>query len=100
MGGRGLSRRRGPRRSPWAPFRFKPHSLVSGKRPMENVRPTGPELLRNPHLNRGSAFSLEERRALGIEGFLPPAVDTIETQAARVHAQLDALDSDLQKYLF
>ena len=67
---------------------------------MENARPTGPELLRNPHLNRGSAFSLEERRALGIEGFLPPAVDTIETQAARVHAQLDALDSDLQKYLF
>jgi malate dehydrogenase (oxaloacetate-decarboxylating)(NADP+) len=67
---------------------------------MDNARPTGPELLRNPRLNRGSAFSLEERRALGIEGFLPPAVDTIETQAARVHAQLDALDSDLQKYLF
>ena len=67
---------------------------------MEDPRLTGLDLLRNPQVNRGSAFTLDERRALGLEGFLPPAADTIETQAARVHAQLDALDSDLQKYLF
>ena len=67
---------------------------------MDEPRPTGLDLLRNPQLNRGSAFTLDERRAHGLEGLLPPAVDTIEMQAARVHAQLDALDSDLQKYLF
>jgi len=67
---------------------------------MEDSRPAGLALLRDPQLNRGSAFTLDERRAHGLEGFLPPAADTIETQAARVHAQLDALDSDLQKYLF
>ena len=67
---------------------------------MQNARPTGLTVLRDPCLNRGTAFSLEERRALGIEGLLPPVPDTIETQAARVHAQLGALDSDLQKYLF
>jgi malate dehydrogenase (oxaloacetate-decarboxylating)(NADP+) len=61
---------------------------------------TGDALLRNPHLNRGSAFPLADRRALGIEGLLPPAADTLEIQIARVHTQLAVLDSDLQKYLF
>jgi malate dehydrogenase (oxaloacetate-decarboxylating)(NADP+) len=62
--------------------------------------PTGAELLRNPHRNMGSAFPLADRRALGIEGLLPPAADTLEIQVARVHTQLAVLDSDLQKYLF
>jgi malate dehydrogenase (oxaloacetate-decarboxylating)(NADP+) len=61
---------------------------------------TGPAVLHNPRLNRGSAFSLEERRALRIEGLLPPAADTLEIQIGRVHAQLAVLDDDLQKYLF
>jgi malate dehydrogenase (oxaloacetate-decarboxylating)(NADP+) len=62
--------------------------------------PTGPALLHNPHLNRGTAFTLEQRRAAGIEGLLPPVPDTLALQVARVHAELDVLDSDLQKYLF
>src|SRR6202162_3502278 len=62
--------------------------------------PTGADLLRNPHLNRGSAFPLADRRALGIEGLLPPAADTLDIQVARVHTQLAVLDNDLQKYLF
>ncbi len=60
----------------------------------------GLALLHNSSLNRGSAFSLADRRKLGIEGFLPAVPDTIETQIARVHLQLSALDNDLQKYLF
>jgi malate dehydrogenase (oxaloacetate-decarboxylating)(NADP+) len=63
-------------------------------------QPTGYELLRNPHLNRGSAFALANRRRLRIEGLLPPLADSLETQIARVHAQLAVLDNDLQKYLF
>lgn len=62
--------------------------------------PTGPALLHNPHLNRGTAFTLEQRRAAGIEGLLPPVPDTLPLQVARVHAELDVLDNDLQKYLF
>src|SRR5277367_3590399 len=61
---------------------------------------TGADLLHNPHLNRGSAFSLADRRALRIEGLLPPVPDTIETQIARIHTELAMLDNDLQKYLF
>jgi malate dehydrogenase (oxaloacetate-decarboxylating)(NADP+) len=61
---------------------------------------TGPALLHDPRLNRGSAFSLAERQALRIEGLLPPVPDTLATQIGRVHVQLAALDGDLQKYLF
>jgi malate dehydrogenase (oxaloacetate-decarboxylating)(NADP+) len=65
-----------------------------------HAAPSGADLLHNPHLNRGTAFPLADRRALRIEGLLPPTADTLEIQVARVHAELDALDSDLQKYLF
>lgn len=60
---------------------------------------SGPSLLHDPVFNRGSAFSAEDRARLGLEGFLPPVADTLETQVARIHLQLSALDNDLQKYL-
>ncbi|TCT04214.1 NAD-dependent malic enzyme [Aquabacter spiritensis] len=59
----------------------------------------GPALLHDPAFNRGSAFAAADRARLGIEGFLPPVADTLETQVARVHVQLGTLDNDLQKYL-
>ena len=61
--------------------------------------PTGYDLLRNPRLNKGTAFTPAERRAYGLEGLLPPAVTNIELQVARRHAEIANLDSDLQKYL-
>jgi malate dehydrogenase (oxaloacetate-decarboxylating)(NADP+) len=60
---------------------------------------TGYELLRNPRLNKGSAFTEAERRAHGLEGLLPPVPITLELQVARIHAELASLDDDLQKYL-
>jgi malate dehydrogenase (oxaloacetate-decarboxylating)(NADP+) len=62
-------------------------------------RSTGYDLLRNPRLNKGTAFTQAERRAGGLEGLLPPAVTTIALQVARRHAEIAALDDDLQKYL-
>jgi malate dehydrogenase (oxaloacetate-decarboxylating)(NADP+) len=61
---------------------------------------SGPALLHDPRINRGSAFPVERRSALRIEGLLPPVADTLETQVARVHTQLVLLDNDLQKYMF
>ena len=61
--------------------------------------PTGYQLLHNPRLNKGTAFTEGERRAYGLEGLLPPAVTTIELQVARRHAEIANLESDLQKYL-
>src|SRR5215475_3283095 len=61
--------------------------------------PTGYDLLRNPRLNKGTAFTDAERRALRLEGLLPPAVTTLALQVARRHAEIAALQDDLQKYL-
>jgi malate dehydrogenase (oxaloacetate-decarboxylating)(NADP+) len=63
------------------------------------AHPTGYDLLRNPRLNKGTAFTQEERRAFGLEGLLPPAVTTLALQVARRHAEIAAFDHDLQKYL-
>ena len=64
-----------------------------------SAQETGFTLLHDPLNNRGSAFTLAQRQQQGIEGLLPQAVDSLETQVARIHLQLDTLDSDLQKYL-
>jgi malate dehydrogenase (oxaloacetate-decarboxylating)(NADP+) len=62
-------------------------------------QPTGYDLLHTPRVNKGTAFTEAERRALGLEGLLPPAVATIELQAARRHVEIANLNDDLQKYL-
>jgi malate dehydrogenase (oxaloacetate-decarboxylating)(NADP+) len=67
--------------------------------PRASPNPTGYARLRTPRLNKGSAFTLAERSAYGLEGLLPPGVSTLEMQVARTHAELANLDQDLQKYL-
>jgi malate dehydrogenase (oxaloacetate-decarboxylating)(NADP+) len=62
-------------------------------------QPTGYELLHNPRLNKGTAFTEAERRDLGLEGLLPPAVTTIDLQVARRRVEIANLEDDLQKYL-
>jgi malate dehydrogenase (oxaloacetate-decarboxylating)(NADP+) len=49
--------------------------------------PIGYEVLHSPRLNKGTAFTEEERRAYGREGLLPAAVTTIDLQIARRHAR-------------
>jgi malate dehydrogenase (oxaloacetate-decarboxylating)(NADP+) len=61
--------------------------------------PTGYDLLHNPRLNKGTAFTVAERQAWGLEGLLPPAVTGNELQVARRHAEIADLDNDLLKYL-
>jgi malate dehydrogenase (oxaloacetate-decarboxylating)(NADP+) len=60
---------------------------------------TGYDLLRNPRLNKGTAFTEAERRAWGLEGLLPPVVSNIGLQVARRRAEIAGLADDLQKYL-
>src|ERR1700746_8621 len=66
---------------------------------IELSRLKGYEVLHNPRLNKGTAFTEAERRAHGLEGLLPPAVTNIELQIARRHTEIANLDDDLQKYL-
>jgi malate dehydrogenase (oxaloacetate-decarboxylating)(NADP+) len=62
--------------------------------------PRGTELLHNPHLNKGTAYTEAEREALGLVGLLPEGVDTEELQLQRVRLQLDQKTSDIEKYIF
>src|ERR1700751_2155658 len=57
----------------------------------------GRGVLRDPHLNRGTAFTSEERAALGLEGLLPPGVLSLEDQARRSYEQYSAQPGDLAK---
>ena len=58
------------------------------------------DILNNPFLNKGTAFTLEERKGLGLIGLLPPYVQTIEEQAAQTYAQMQTKANDLEKRLF
>ena len=85
-------------------------AYVMSKRPYElvltpegvvaRVRLRGRSVLSIPLLNRGTAFTLDEREALGLTGLLPDGVSTIETQLHRVYAQYLHQPDDLAKNLF
>ena len=57
----------------------------------------GRYVLRDPQLNRGTAFTVQERAALGLEGLLPPGVLSLEEQANRSYEQYSAQPTDLAK---
>ena len=58
------------------------------------------EILNNPFLNKGTAFTEEERSELGLVGLLPPRVQTIEEQARQTYQQMQTKGTDLEKRLF
>ncbi|HCY3099951.1 TPA: NAD-dependent malic enzyme [Staphylococcus aureus] len=60
----------------------------------------GIELLNNPFLNKGTAFTNEERKQLGLEGLLPANVRTLEQQAEQCYERFKAKQTDFEKRLF
>ena len=63
------------------------------------VRIRGYELIRNPLLNKSSAFTADERLALGLQGILPTQVNSIEEQARRVYPRVRRIQDPLEKYM-
>jgi malate dehydrogenase (oxaloacetate-decarboxylating)(NADP+) len=61
--------------------------------------PHGPSLLRNPLLNKGTAFSAAEREAFGLTGLLPPLISNIDDQVDRILLNLRRLPTALEKYI-
>jgi len=62
--------------------------------------PRGVALLRDPLLNKGTAFTEPERVALGLKGLLPPHVFTLEEQVGRVLENYRRKESDLERYIY
>ena len=57
-------------------------------------------ILNDPFLNKGTAFTQEERKELDLIGLLPPYIQTIEEQAAQAYAQMQTKVNNLEKRLF
>src|SRR5690606_484006 len=64
------------------------------------VRILGNALLRNPKLNKGSAFTYEERVELKLLSLLPYKIETLEEQVKRRYAQFKDKKTDLQKNIY
>ena len=60
----------------------------------------GRRLLETPALNKGTAFTLAERQALGLDGLLPPAVETIEEQSFRAYKAFLRKPDDLERHIY
>ena len=64
------------------------------------VKALGRHLLKDPFLNKGTAFTAEERRAFHIEGRLPPRIETLEEQVERQYEQFSSCKTNLEKYVY
>ena len=58
------------------------------------------DLLFNPRLNKGTAFTTEERERLGLVGLMPDTEETSETQLQRIRLHLEQKSSALEKYIY
>ena len=61
---------------------------------------TAQEILNDPFINKGTAFTLEERKALNLVGVLPTAVQTLEEQTEQTYKEYQKKVSDLEKRIY
>ncbi len=79
----------------------RPYEVLPGHHGARiKVSATGSELLRIPRLNRGTAFTLEERESFGLIGHLPSGVTPLEAQLHRSYSQYLRAETDLDKFAF
>src|SRR5258706_12407950 len=62
--------------------------------------PRGMDLLRRPSLNKGTAFTDEERSRLGLHGLLPPHIETLDQQVVRVYEAYTRKTDDLERHIY
>src|SRR6478752_2643324 len=78
-----------------------PYELVStAGGVVAHIHSRGSAVLAAPTINRGTAFTLQEREALGLSGLLPTGVSTLEGQLRRVYAQYLEQSNDLRKWVY
>src|SRR5216683_5614343 len=62
--------------------------------------PHGTELLNRPGLNKGTAFTEDERSTLALQGLLPPQVENLAEQVARAYEAYQRKDDDLERHIY
>src|ERR1700744_4078484 len=62
--------------------------------------PYGMNLLNRQGLNKGTAFSEEERTEFGLQGLLPPHVETLDEQAVRAYEAFQKKNTDLERHIY
>jgi malate dehydrogenase (oxaloacetate-decarboxylating) len=80
---------------PFAPMNRRPHGDGCYK-----TTARGLAVLNTPRLNKGTAFTAEERKSLGLTGLIPPDISTLETQVERAYIQYDRLPDALSKNIY
>ncbi|MDP9442745.1 MAG: oxaloacetate-decarboxylating malate dehydrogenase, partial [Actinomycetota bacterium] len=79
----------------------RPYELVGAPDSLiARIRARGNDVLRNPMLNRGTAFTTDEREALDLVGLLPSAVSSMEGQVRRTYEQYRGQPSSLAKHVY
>ena len=88
--------------TPAGPYKSAgPYDLVrSGDKITARIRVRGHSVLSSPTINRGTAFTEDERRKLGLVGLLPTGVTTLDGQLRRSYGQYSAQSSDLRKWVY
>src|SRR6201994_118273 len=62
--------------------------------------PRGMDLLGTPTLNKGTAFTEEERTKFGLQGLLPPHIETLDEQVVRAYEAFQKKDNDLERHIY
>src|ERR1700675_334031 len=67
---------------------------------IRTVRLRGMDLLNNPALNKGTAFTEDERERFGLNGLLPPVVESLDDQCARAYQAFSLKSNDLERHIY
>jgi malate dehydrogenase (oxaloacetate-decarboxylating) len=67
---------------------------------IRTVRLRGMDLLNNPALNKGTAFSEDERKSFGLHGLLPPVIESLDDQCIRAYQAFSLKSNDLERHIY
>jgi malate dehydrogenase (oxaloacetate-decarboxylating) len=84
----------------WYNFSAMPPPDIPQPNVIRTVRLRGMDLLNNPALNKGTAFTEDERESFGLNGLLPPVVESLDDQCVRAYQAFSLKSNDLERHIY